>query len=125
MHALQNHEVQFDVAFEYFDRKTTNSTPLTPDNIRIHPNALYASIPKINYLCAVFQHGEPVSNNENRQIMTEAFDSLYKRLFSLVIKSAGGFIEDDDVGLFVKPCMTRLRKPYSARVPEVMIQIFS
>ncbi len=68
----------------------------------IGADSLNAAITQFNYLCAIFQRGEPVGNDENSEILAEAFDGLHDGLFGYVVQRAGGFVKDDDIGLLVK-----------------------
>jgi hypothetical protein len=43
-----------------------------------------------------------VGNDENSEILAEAFDGLHDGLFGYVVQRAGGFVKDDDIGLLVK-----------------------
>ena len=47
--------------------------------------------------------------------MTEAFYSLHHRLFRLVVESAGGFIKNDNISLFVKSACNAYALPMPSR----------
>ncbi len=47
--------------------------------------------------------------------MTEAFYSLHHRLFRLVVESAGGFIKNDNISLFVKSACNAYALPLPSR----------
>ena len=40
--------------------------------------------------------------DKHGKLFAEAFDGLHDGLFGFVVEGAGGFVEDDDVGLFVE-----------------------
>ncbi len=43
-----------------------------------------------------------MSNDEDGKLVAKAFDGLHDSLFGVVVEGAGGFVEDDDVGLLVE-----------------------
>ena len=43
-----------------------------------------------------------MGDDKDGKLVAKAFDGLHDGLFGIVIEGAGGFVEDDDVGLFVE-----------------------
>jgi hypothetical protein len=72
------------------------------DYFGVGTNSLDSSIGQFHDLCAVFQGGEAMGDYKNRKLIAKAFDCLHDGLFGIVVEGAGGFVEDDDVGLFVE-----------------------
>ncbi len=43
-----------------------------------------------------------MGNDQDREVFTKALDGLHDGLLCFIVQSAGGFVKDDDVSLFVK-----------------------
>lgn len=65
----------------------------------IGTGSLNTTIRQFNYLRAVFQSGETVSDDENGDILTEPFNGLHNGLLGFIVQRTGGFVEDNDIGL--------------------------
>ncbi len=60
-------------------------------------STLDAALPQLQNLCAIFEGGNAVRNNEQSKVIAEDFDGLHDGLFGFIVQRASGF--DNLVGL--------------------------
>lgn len=60
------------------------------------------TIAQFNNRRAVSEGREAVSNDKQGEVLTESFDRLHDGRFGFIVQRTGGFIKDDDIGLFVE-----------------------
>ena len=70
--------------------------------VLISTSALDAAITQLHDLCAVFESGEAVGDDEQGKVIAEALDSFHDGLFGFIVQRTGGFVKNDDIGLLVQ-----------------------